>query len=86
MRRKIVTKLWQGRFVTVRDYEVAYAIEDGGMEITYKDQSMYVSPDELKMLKPSQKIFKSKTGGKDYRLMDITFKPIAKDPRQTDLI
>lgn len=86
MKNKVVTKLWQGRYVTVRDYEVASAIEQGGMKIIHNDQYMIVSPDELKMLKPSAKLFKSKTGGRDYRLMDITFKPIAKDPRQTDLI
>tara|TARA_R100001086_G_scaffold197247_1_gene113777 strand:+ start:826 stop:1086 length:261 start_codon:yes stop_codon:yes gene_type:complete len=86
MKRKIVTKLYQGKFVSVRDYEVASAIKSGGMEITYQDQKMYLPPHVLQALQPTGKKMKSKIGGKDYYLMDILFKPSKEDPRQIKLI
>ena len=86
MIKKIVTKLWQGKFVSVRDYEVKAAIKSGGMEITYQDEKMYLSPQVLQALQPTGKKMKSKIGGKDYYLMDILFKPSAEDPRQFKLI
>lgn len=86
MIKKIVTKLWQGKFVSVRDYEVASAIKSGGMEITYQDQKMYLPPHVLQALQPTGQKMKSKIGGKDYFLMDILFKPSQEDPRQIKLI
>ena len=86
MIKKIVTKLWQGKFVSVRDYEVASAIKSGGMEITYQDQKMYLPPHVLQALQPTGKKMKSKIGGKDSFLMDILFKPSQEDPRQIRLI
>ena len=86
MIKKIVTKLWQGKFVSVRDYEVASAIKSGGMEITYQDQKMYLPPHVLQALQPTGQKMKSKIGGKDYFLMDIVFKPSKEDPRQIKLI
>ena len=86
MIKKIVTKLWQGKFVSVRDYEVASAIKSGGMEITYQDQKMCLPPHVLQALQPTGKKMKSKIGGKDYYLMDILFKPSKEDPRQIKLI
>ena len=86
MVKKIVTKLWQGKFVSVRDYEVAVAIKSGGMEITYHDEKMFLPPHVLKALQPTGKKMKSKIGGKDYFLMDILFKASSEDPRQIRLI
>jgi hypothetical protein len=86
MKKKVVTKLWQGKFVSVRDYEVASAIKSGGMEITYHDQKMFLSPHVLQALQPTGKKMKSKIGGKDYYLMDILFKPSSEDTRQLNLI
>jgi len=86
MKTKKVTKLWKGRFVSVRDYEVAAAIRSGGMEIKYYDQKMFLSPDDLRKINPVGPKMKSKTGGKDYYLMDILFTPITEDPNQLNLL
>ena len=84
MRNKKVNKLWQGRMVSVRDYEIADAIEKGGLRITHNDQTMILTPDELRMLKPSSKVFQSRYTG-SYQLMDITWKPLTENPDQTQL-
>ena len=86
MKKKVVTKLWQGKFASVRDYEVASAIKLGGMEITYHDQKMFLSPRVLEALQPTGQKMKSKIGGKDYFLIDILFKASQEDPRQIRLI
>lgn len=84
MLSKKVTKLWKGEYVSIRDYEAKAAIAKGGLQITHSNQVMYLWPDQIKQLKPSSKVFKSKTGGKDYQLIDIKFVP--DDPRQEKLI
>ena len=84
MLQKKVTKLWKGEYVSIRDYEAKAAIAKGGLRITHSNQIMYLWPDQIKQLKPSSKVFKSKTGGKDYQLIDIKFVP--DDPRQEKLI
>jgi muramidase (phage lysozyme) len=84
MRNKKVNKLWKGIMVSVRDYEVADAIEKGGLRITHNDQTMILTPDELRMLKPSSKKFQSRYTGA-YQLMDITWKPLTENPDQTKL-
>ena len=70
---KTVTKLWQNKFVSVRDYEVQKAIRDGGMILTHNGDKMTLTVDELKNLKPSPQLIKSKFIGV-YRLVDIPFK------------
>ena len=70
---KTVTKLWQGKFVSVRDYEVQKAIRDGGMILTHNGDKMTLTVDQLKNLKPSPQLIKSKFKG-SYRLVDIPFK------------
>jgi hypothetical protein len=82
MKRKVVKKLWQGRYVSVRDYEVKSAIRAGGLEIIHNDQRMVVPVPDLKELTPTGDLQKSKTGGRDYYLMDILFQPIVNDPNQ----
>lgn len=78
MRVKKVKKLWQGKYVSVRDYEIESAIKKGGLVIIHSSKKMTIDKDGCeKILKygvKSQK-FKSKTGGKDYHLIDITFAP-----------
>jgi len=85
MKKKKVTKLWQGKFVSVRDYEVQAAIKKGGLEINHGGKIMQLKPDELLHLQPSSKIFQSKFKG-SYRLIDILFKPLTEDPNQGKLI
>lgn len=72
---KEVKKLWKGQFVSIRTYEADQAIQQGGMKIIHGNESMIVSVEELKILKPVSQVFKSKTGGQDYQLMDIKFQP-----------
>ena len=84
-KKKKVTKLWQGKFVSVRDYEVQAAIKKGGLEINHDGKIMQLKPDELLHLQPSSKIFQSKFKG-SYRLIDILFRPLTEDPNQGKLI
>jgi len=83
---KEVKKLWKGSFVSVRDYEVKKAIQMGGLLIHHAGKRMYIYPDSLKEMKPHPYVFKSKTGGKNYRLVDIKFEPVTTDPRQASLL
>ena len=48
---KMVKKLWQGKYVSVRDYEVKQAIAKGGMRIEHE---RYHAADvaQLQQLKP----------------------------------
>jgi hypothetical protein len=86
MLEKVVTKLWQGRFVSVRDYEVERAIAKGGLIIHYDQKAMLVPRDQLQgfleELPCETPTHKSKTGGKDYRLIDIPWK--RKEPDTTN--
>lgn len=84
MKKKKVTKLWQGKFVSVRDYEVQAAIKKGGLEISHNNKIMQLKPEELQHLQPSSKVFQSKFKG-SYRLIDILFKPLTEDPNQRSL-
>ncbi len=85
MIQKKVTKLWLGKFVSVRDYEVSKAIQKGGLIIKHNNQQMFLKPDELSSLKPNPKIIQSRYKG-SYKLVDIPFKPMTDDPRQASLI
>ena len=84
MKKKKVTKLWQGKFVSVRDYEVQAAIKKGGLEISHNNKIMQLKPEELQHLQPSSKVFQSKFKG-SYRLIDILFKPLTEDPNKENL-
>lgn len=84
MKKKKVTKLWQGKFVSVRDYEVQAAIKKGGLEITHNNKIMQLKPEELQHLQPSSKVFQSKFKG-SYRLIDILFEPLNENPNQGSL-
>ena len=78
---KTVKKLWQGKYVSVRDYEVAKAIKKGGMRIKHGKDMMQLSVDELASLKPTGRPMQSKFSG-TYQLVDITFKPLTEHPDQ----
>jgi hypothetical protein len=87
MKVKKVTKIWKGRFVSVRCYEIDAAIKKNGLEIIYQDQSMSLSIDQLKTLQNTQyQTVKGRISGKDYKLFDVVWKPLAKDKRQGELI
>ena len=81
---KKVTKLWKGEYLSIRTYEVQPAIKAGGLRLIYQDKQMFLDPMQLQNLKPSSKVFKSKTGGKDYQLIDIKFVP--QDSNQMKLL
>lgn len=87
---KKVKKLWQGQYVSVRDYEARSALAKGGMCIQHGGDTMTISADGLKTILEhgtKSQMFKSKTGGRDYYLIDITFKADADDdPNQMQLI
>ena len=78
---KMVKKLWQGKYVSVRDYEVAQAIAKGGMRIEHNKQIMQLDVAQLQQLKPTGATLQSKYSG-TYRLVDITFKPLTEHPNQ----
>jgi hypothetical protein len=80
-----VTKLWQGKYVSLRDYIVKQAINNGGIEIKHNNKTMQLKPEELQDLKPNSKMFQSKFKG-SYKLIDILFKPVTEDPKQGRLI
>tara|TARA_R100001460_G_scaffold11767_6_gene27306 strand:+ start:558 stop:818 length:261 start_codon:yes stop_codon:yes gene_type:complete len=79
------SKLWKGTVVSIRDYELEKAKQLGGLIISHNGQTMTVGMDRLKILEPVGQVHKSKTGGRDYRLVDITFKPDNIDERQKGL-
>lgn len=82
---KKVTKLWKGEYLSVRDYEVQPAIKAGGLRLIYQGEEMILHTEDLQQLKPTSKLFKSKTGGKDYRLIDIKWNPRFIDTSQLQL-
>ena len=60
---KTVKKLWQGKYVSVRDYEVEKAIKKGGMRIKHGKDLMQLTVAELQQLKPTGNPMQSKFGG-----------------------
>jgi len=84
MKMKKVTKLWQGKFVSVRDYELKDAIKKGGLLITHNEDEMFLNVDDLKKLKPTGKVHQSKFKG-TYQLVDIAWNS-NHDERQGDLL
>ena len=85
MSKKVkVKKLWQGKYVSVKDYEIEDAIRKGGMHIAFDNKFMSLSVDQLSQLKPSSQVFQSKFKG-SYRLVDIPWEPVTQDPRQGSL-
>jgi hypothetical protein len=85
MYKRLVTKLWQGKYVSIRDYERDKAIKMGGIIITHNNEKMQLNVEELKALKPSSSVVQSKYKG-NYKLINITFKPLTHDPLQGDFL
>ena len=83
MLEKLVKKLWQGKYVSVRDYEIKKAMAQGGMVIRPNGQYMKLTTDELSQLKPNPKEIQSFYKG-TYKLVDIEFEPYIKDKNQLD--
>ena len=79
--KKMVTKLWRGKYVSIRDYEQKKAITKGGLRLERNGQVMELSVEELKLYKPKGAMHQSKYGGQ-YQLIDIEWKPATVDPRQ----
>jgi hypothetical protein len=77
MKRKQVKKLWLGKFVSVRDYELKDAIREGGLIIEHDGEQMRMSVEDVKQITPSGKFHKAKFAGniQSYQLCDITWKP-----------
>tara|TARA_R100000781_G_C4036290_1_gene112376 strand:- start:87 stop:344 length:258 start_codon:yes stop_codon:yes gene_type:complete len=84
MFEKKVTKLWQGKYTSIRDYDIKRAVKKGGLIIIHNNQQMILNINELKDLKPNPKIFQSKYKG-SYQLIDITFKPNNENNQQNQL-
>ncbi len=84
MYKRLVTKLWQGKYVSIRDYERDKAIKMGGIIITHNGEKMQLNVEELKALKPSSSVVQSQYKG-TYKLINIPFKPLTHDPMQGDL-
>ena len=79
-----VKKLWQGKFVSLRDNWIKAGIRSGGLNIYYLEKSMYLNINQLESVllsKPSQTI-SSKYKGKSL-LYDVEFGK--KDVRQSEL-
>lgn len=93
MLEKTVKKLWKGTLVSVRDYEVESAIARGGMiiHLTANEtvERMFVPKDELlthlAVAVRENPTIKSKTGGKNYRLVDIPWKAEKTDTNQKEM-
>ena len=69
-----VKKLWQGKFVSLRDNWIKAGIKSGGLNIFYLEKSMYLNVNQLESVllsKPSQTI-SSQYKGK-YLLYDVEF-------------
>ena len=81
-----VKKMWQGKYVSIREPQLKKAIFAGGLVINYDDQHMILNKAELQSLSANLREFKSKYGNKPYRLVDITWKTTDTDLNQFNLI
>ena len=71
MKVKYVNKLWKGQFVSIRDYELEEALNEGGLEVHHDGSYRVFDLEELEKVTPNDRVFQSKTGGKSYRLVDL---------------
>ena len=81
-----VKKMWQGKYVSIREPQLNKAIRNGGLVIEYDNKHMVLNTNELKSLMPNIRIFKSKFGNKPYKLVDIIWKPSDKNLNQLNLL
>ena len=73
MLRVNVKKLWQGRFASIRDYQLTEAKKKGGIIITFENDFMTLRTHELEGLQPRGQFVGHY--GKKYQLVDIAWKP-----------
>jgi len=74
MKKIKVKKLWNN-CVSVRDYDIEKAKEQGGLIIEFEGEKMMLSKEGLEKGKPSGVKVRSKWGNKIYELIDFEWKP-----------
>ncbi len=75
MKTRKIKKLWNN-IVSLRDYEVKDAIAKGGIKILFGKYTMTLTKEQLETgVQLTSKKFLSKTGGKDYVLLDYRWNP-----------
>lgn len=79
MVKKQVKKLWRG-CISIRDGWVNTAINNGGLEVTFNNETMFFSPDYLKSIEYTKTV-QSKFGEHTYQLADIRWNP---EPKNQD--
>ena len=77
MVKKQVKKLWRG-CISIRDGWVNSAINDGGLEVTFNNETMFFSPEYLKSIEYTKTV-QSKFGDHTYQLADIRWNPEQKN-------
>ena len=77
MVKKQVKKLWRG-CISIRDGWVNSAINDGGLEVTFNNETMFFSPEYLKSIEYTKTV-QSKFGDHTYQLADIRWIPEQKN-------
>lgn len=77
IKKRIIKKLWQGRLISLRDYEIQEAINKNyTIQAIHKNQSMMLTPTKLKDLDLTVgKLHKSMYDTKPYRLIDVRWNP-----------
>jgi len=69
-----VKKLWNG-CVSIRDYVVARALNDGGLVVRFDGEQMFLSGEDLLKGKKDMTLHRSKWGKNTYHLIDFDWKP-----------
>ena len=78
-----VKKLWLDHLVSIRDYVVNKAIEEGGLTVEHDGKKMFLSVEELKGGNSQTKKLNSKFKKGTYNLVDYRWKPV--DENQEEL-
>jgi len=78
-----VKKLWLSHLVSIRDYVVNKAIEEGGLTIEHDNKKMFLSVEELKGGNSQTKRLNSKFKVATYNLVDYRWNPT--DDNQEEL-
>ena len=78
-----VKTLWLGHLVSIRDYVVNKAIEEGGLTVEHDGKKMFLSVEELKGGNSQTKKLNSKFKKGTYNLVDYRWKPV--DENQEEL-
>ena len=75
--------LWLCHLVSIRDYVVNKAIEEGGLTVEHDGKKMFLSVEELKGGNSQTKKLNSKFKKGTYNLVDYRWKPV--DENQEEL-